>query len=88
MAHVHGGTRAAFQREASAGLAACERQAAVPAMRWLERRLPFDPAYAELGVLHPEARVEAFYAAVERLVVPRLTRVGLDGARAWSNRYR
>jgi len=80
--------RTALQREASSGLAACERQNAVPAMRWLERRLPFDPAYAELGVLHPEARVEAFYAAVERLVVPRLTRVGLDGSRAWKNRYR
>jgi hypothetical protein len=60
----------------------------VPALRWLEEGRPFDPAYAALGVLHPEARVEAFYTAVERLVVPRLTRLGLDGARAWSERYR
>jgi hypothetical protein len=33
-------------------------------------------------------RVETFYAAVERLVVPRLTRLGLDGRRAWNDRYR
>jgi hypothetical protein len=57
-------------------------------MRWLQKRLPFEPAYADLGVLHPEARVEAFYFAIERLVVPRLTRVGLDGSLAWANRYR
>jgi hypothetical protein len=80
--------RETLQHEASSGLAACERQTAVPALRWLEENRPFDPALSALGVLHPEARVEAFYAAVERLVVPRLTRLGLDGARAWSERYR
>jgi hypothetical protein len=32
-------------------------------------------------------RVEAFYAAIERLVIARLTRLGLDGARAWRDRY-
>lgn len=41
-----------------------------------------------LGVLHPESRVEALYFAVERFVVPRLTRLGLDGNLAWKNRYR
>ncbi|MDP9150937.1 MAG: ferritin-like domain-containing protein [Myxococcota bacterium] len=80
--------RAAVEREAARGLAGCEQQIALPAMRWLERRQPFDPAYAALGVLHPEARVDAFYLAVERLVVPRLTRIGLDGPLAWNNRYR
>jgi hypothetical protein len=80
--------RTAAQREATLGLAGCEQQIALPAIRWLEKRQPFDPAYAALGVLDPEARVEAFYLAVERLVVPRLTRVGLDGALAWKNRYR
>jgi hypothetical protein len=79
--------QAAMQREASLGLAACERNTALPAMRWLGKRQPFDPAYAALGVLDPEARVEAFYFAVERFVVPRLTRIGLDGSRAWKNRY-
>ena len=77
-----------LQREAALGLAACERQTVRPAMLWLRDRQPFDPAYASLGVLHPEARVEAFYDAVERLVVPRLTRMGLDGPDAWQNRYR
>jgi len=39
-------------------------------------------------VLAPETRVEAFYAAIEQLVVPHLDRLGLDGARAWRDRYR
>jgi hypothetical protein len=80
--------RVEVQREAARGLAACEQQTARPAMVWLQRREPFHPAYAALGVLHPEARIEAFYHAVERLVIPRLTRVGLDGPSAWKNRYR
>jgi hypothetical protein len=80
--------RAEVQREAARGLAACERQTALPAMRWLQRRQPFDPAYAALGVLRPEARIEAFYSAVERLILPRLTRAGIDGELAWKNRYR
>jgi hypothetical protein len=80
-------TRAEVQREAARGLAAAEQRTARPAMAWLQRGLPFDPAYAALGILHPEARVEAFYFAVERFVVPRLTRLGLDGAHAWKNRY-
>lgn len=79
--------RAQLQREAARGLAGCERQTARPAMLWLQKRQPFDPVYAALGVLHPESRVEAFYTAVERLVVPRLTRLGLDGSLAWRNRY-
>ncbi len=80
--------RAEVQQEASRGLAACEQQTARPAMRWLQQKQRFDPAYAALGVLHPEARVEAFYSAVEGLVLPRLTRLGLDGPLAWKNRYR
>jgi hypothetical protein len=77
-----------MQREAAHGLAGCEQTTAAPAMRWLEQGRRFDPAYGALGVLDPEVRVETFYAAVERLVVPRLTRLGLDGPRAWSERYR
>jgi hypothetical protein len=80
--------RAGAQSEASRGLAACEQQTARPAMEWLLQKRPFDPAYAALGVIHPEARIEAFYFAVERFVVPRLTRVGLDGPAAWERRYR
>lgn len=81
-------TRAFLQREAARGLATCEQQTARPAMRWLQEDKPFDPAYAALGVLHPGSRVEAFYFAVERFVVPRLTRLGLDGDVAWKTRYR
>jgi hypothetical protein len=79
--------RAGLQREAARGLALCEQQTARPAMLWLQQRKPFDPAYAALGVLHPESRVEAFYFAVERFVLPRLTRLGLDGDLAWKTRY-
>jgi hypothetical protein len=77
-----------MQTEAARGLAGCEQSTAAPAMRWLKEGRRFDPAYGALGVLDPEVRVETFYAAVERLVVPRLTRLGLDGPCAWSDRYR
>jgi hypothetical protein len=80
--------REAMQREASRGLGASERQVALPAMQWLREGRQFRPAYAALGVLHPERRVEAFYFAVERLVVPRLDALGLDGKKAWADRYR
>ena len=53
----------------------------------LEAGTPFDPAHAALAC-STEARVDAFYAAVERLVIPRLGALGLDGARAWRDRYR
>jgi hypothetical protein len=76
------------EREVAMGLAACEQQIAVPAMQWLQHRRPFDPAYSALGVLNPETRVEAFYQSVERLVLPRLTRFGVDGVLAWKHRYR
>lgn len=82
------GRRDALQEEARRALGAMEQQIAAPALKRLEEGFAFQPAYADLGVLAPEARVEAFYAAVERLVVPRLTRLGLDGARAWRDRYR
>ncbi|HEY2517312.1 MAG TPA: diiron oxygenase [Polyangiaceae bacterium] len=80
--------REALQREAARGLAGSERQVAAPAMQWLRAGKAFHPAYAALGVLHPERRIEAFYFAVERLVVPRLNALGLDGGRAWAERYR
>lgn len=78
----------ALQTQATLGLASFEQRIAVPALRRLEAGEPFDPAYAALGVLSPEARVEAFYQSIEHLVVPRLTRVGLQGKRAWDDRYR
>ena len=77
-----------LQREASRTFAASETQIAVPVLRRLEAGEPFDPAWAELGVLPFATRVDAYYFAIERFVVPRLTRLGLDGARAWAERYR
>ena len=80
--------RAALQGEAAAGLGGLERAIALPALRRLDAGERFNPAHAALGVLAPEARVEAFYQAVERLVLPRLSRLGLDGEAAWRERYR
>jgi hypothetical protein len=78
----------ALQREATRALASSEQLIALPALRFLERGDPFDPAWAALGVIEPERRVEAFYQAVEQLVTPRLDRLGIDGTRAWADRYR
>jgi hypothetical protein len=78
----------ALEREASWALAAFERQNVAPSLRRLQDREFFDPAHAALGVLAPEARVEAFYSAVENLVLPRLDALGLDGSRAWTRRHR
>ncbi len=80
--------RGAMQEEAALGLASCERQTALPALRWLQKGQPFEAALGRLGVLSPEVRVESFYHAVERLVIPRLTHLGVDGALAWNRRYR
>ena len=80
-------TVGALEEEARVALAAMEQKIAAPALRRLEADIPFEAAYAALGVLAPESRVEAFYAAVEHLVLPRLSRLGLDGERAWRNRY-
>jgi hypothetical protein len=80
--------RDALEQEAAFALAAAETQIAAPVLRRLEAGETFDPAWGELGVLPFETRVEAFYFAVERFVVPRLSRIGIDGARAWSSRYR
>lgn len=80
--------REALQQEASSTLGALEQRIALPALKSLEAGESFDPAWAELGVLPYETRVDAFYFAVERFVIPRLTRLGLDGPRAWQDRYR
>jgi hypothetical protein len=81
------GERAALQREAAMGLSGLERTVALPALQRLEAGETFAPALGELGVLAPEARVDAFYQAVERLVRPRLDKLGLDGEAAWRDRY-
>jgi hypothetical protein len=72
---------------ASRALGLIEQVQIVPALRRLERGEPFEPAWAELGVLPPEARVDAFYGALEKRVLPALSARGLDGAGAWAARY-
>jgi len=41
----------------------------------------------DTGAKRGEARVEAFYTAVERLVIPRLAKLGFDGQRTWERRW-
>jgi hypothetical protein len=77
----------ALAREASLTFAAAETSIALPVLRSLEAGEPFDPAWSALGVLAFEARADAFYRAVDRFVIPRLARLGIDGARAWRDRY-
>lgn len=73
---------------ASRGLASIESDVALPALRRLEAGEPFDLALSELGVLAPETRVTTFYEVIERAVLPRLDRLGIDGAAAFRDRYR
>jgi hypothetical protein len=80
--------REALDLELARSLGAFEQQIALPVLKRLEAGEPFDPAHAALGVLAPEARVEAFYDAIEKLVIPHLARLGVGGQRAWDNRYR
>jgi hypothetical protein len=73
---------------AARALGAIERTQMVPVFNRLASGKPFDPAWGALGVIPPEARVDAFYRAVENRVLPQLTARGLDGQRAWAIRYR
>lgn len=79
--------RSVLADHARRGLGTIEQHVAAPALRRLDAGLPFDPALAELGVLSPEARVDAFYEALERRVLPRMRALGLDGAALWASRY-
>ena len=79
--------RAFLELEARRSLAMLEQEVAVPALIRLEVNAAFDPMLARLGVLSPASRVEAFYQAIDRLVLPRLTALGIDGAVAWAERY-
>lgn len=76
-----------MQTEATRALGALEHGRILPVLRRLEAGAPFDPAWEALGVLRPEKRVEAFYGAIERSCIPRLSRLGLDGDNAWRHRY-
>jgi len=68
-------------------LGAIEQIQVVPSLESLARGDPFDPQWAALGVLAPAVRVDAFYGAIERRVLPALTFRGMDGSRVWAARY-
>jgi hypothetical protein len=79
--------REALERETARTYASSETLIALPVLRKLEAGAPFDPAWGALGVLPYETRVDAYYFAVERFTIPRLSRLGIDAARAWRERY-
>jgi hypothetical protein len=79
--------RFALHREASAALGAFERKNAAPAFQRLASSERLHPACVALGVLGPQARIDAFYFAIEKQVLPRLNALGVDGTRAWRERY-
>ncbi|MBS2022428.1 MAG: ferritin-like domain-containing protein [Deltaproteobacteria bacterium] len=81
------GGRAALHEELRQSLGLIEQTQARPALERLERGEPFDPALVSLGVLAPEARVEAFYDGLARRALPALAAPGLDGSGAWRRRY-
>jgi hypothetical protein len=81
-------SREALAADLSRGFGAFERAAALPALQNLDAGRQVDPALRELGVLSYEDRVEAFYAGIERVALPRLSRLGFDAQRLWADRYR
>jgi hypothetical protein len=76
-----------LQRIVTLAFGTLERTQMLPVLRRLERGDPFHDAWAALGVLPPARRVDAFYGAIERRVMPRLRALGLDAGRAWRERY-
>lgn len=88
LAELPAPARGALEEDLARSLGAFERSAALPALQSLEAGRTVDPALRALGVLSHEDRVDAFYAGIERVVLPRLTRLGFDAPRLWAERYR
>jgi hypothetical protein len=80
--------RPSLEQDLARSFGAFEQSAALPALQALEAGRSVDPALRELGLLSYEDRVEAFYAGIERVVLPRLVRLGFDAQRLWAERYR
>ncbi len=80
--------RDALDDELARSFAWFERDGVLPALRRLDAGEMLDDELVALGVIPPERRVEAFYRTIERVVIPRLAMLGLDGQRAWDRRYR
>lgn len=78
---------ALMEEEATAALGEIETTQMVPVLARIRRKAPFDPAWEALGVLVPEKRAAAFYGAIETRVLPRLSRLGIDGERVWDQRH-
>jgi hypothetical protein len=81
-------TREWLQLDVTRSFGAYEKSAALPSLRRLEAGETVDAELVALGVIPPELRVETFYGTIERVVLPRLARLGLDARSAWDDRYR
>jgi len=88
LATLPAAARGALEEDLARSLGGFEQSAALPALQSLEAGRSVDPALRELGVLSYEDRVEAFYAGIERVALPRLARLGFDAPRLWADRYR
>ena len=84
---LDGGDRAWLQHDLQRSFGALERDGILPTLRRLEAGDAVDPAAFALGVIPPELRVDTFYKGLERVVLPRLSRLGFDGKAAWERRY-
>ena len=80
--------RAVLQEDLRRSFGALERGTILPVLKRLEAGVETDPDAFALGVIPPEVRVDTFYRGLERVVIPRLGRLGFDGQGAWANRYR
>ena len=76
-----------LRRELSHEMGVVEIHSVLPALRRVEAGDLGRPEHAALGILPPLRRVEVFYAAWERTIVPRLRKLGLDGEQIWAERY-
>jgi hypothetical protein len=82
------GERCVLQEDLRQSFGALERTSMLPLLRRLEQGISVDSEVFALGVIPPEVRAETFYRGVENVVVPRLTRAGFDGDRAWRDRHK
>jgi hypothetical protein len=79
---------AALEADLSRELGIVERETILPALRRVEAGDEDPPPLAALGVLPPLARAEVFYSTLEGKILARVAALGIDGAAAWSARYR
>lgn len=87
MAEVDEAGRAFLQDDLRRSFGALEHGSILPVLQRLEANVDTNPQVFELGVIPPQLRIETFYRGLERVVMPRLAQLGLNGEEAWAKRY-